>query len=46
MARKLVAYLGADRALGALEELERDGALPSSQPPAQSPSRPAQAETR
>jgi hypothetical protein len=33
MARKLVAYLGAERALGALEELEREGELPSSQPP-------------
>ncbi len=33
MARKLVAYLGAERALGALEELEREGALPSSEPP-------------
>ena len=41
MARKLVAYLGADRSVGALEELERDGALPSSQA-----ARPVQAEAR
>lgn len=39
MARKLVAYLGADHALGALEALERDGALPPSQPPAQAEER-------
>jgi flagellar motor component MotA len=41
MARKLVAYLGADRSLGALEELEREGVLPSSQA-----ARPEQAEAR
>lgn len=41
MARKLVAYLGADRSLGALEELEREGALPPSQA-----ARPEQAEAR
>jgi hypothetical protein len=39
MARKLVAYFGADRALGALEELEREGALPPSLPPAQADSK-------
>ncbi len=34
MARKLAAYLGAERSLPLLEELERDGVLPSSAPPA------------
>jgi flagellar motor component MotA len=46
MARKLVAYLGAERAFGALEELEREGALPSSQPPAQAAAKAGQAEAR
>jgi len=33
MARKLLAYLGAERALGVLEELEGEGSLPPSQLP-------------
>jgi flagellar motor component MotA len=32
MARKLVAYLGADRAVGTLEDLEREGVLPATSP--------------